>query len=192
VSLSTCPLRRTRSGLARAPLRCEAATTIEYARRTPLLTADGSVSKHRRLTLCRPSGHAPRRRAHCPVGRGARAVRNDLVDRDADASVGGSESVAAGHDAIPAFGGHSSTQAASSRRPKGASAEWSSSSHARGPTSFADRDARSADSTVSVALGTRVAASMDTGRSALGLCASSRAPFVGRRRTWCVMLVIRS
>ena len=38
-------------------------------RRTRLLTGDGSVSKHRRLSLCRPSGHPPRRRAHCSVGR---------------------------------------------------------------------------------------------------------------------------
>ena len=66
----------TRSSLARAALRFEAAAAIEYARRTPLLTAAGSVGKHGPLSLSRPSGHAPRRRAHCSVGRAARASRS--------------------------------------------------------------------------------------------------------------------
>ena len=47
-------------------------------RRTRLLTADGSVSKHRRLSLSRPSGHPPRRRAHCSVGRPGGATNRPL------------------------------------------------------------------------------------------------------------------
>jgi len=43
----TAPVRTTRRGLARAPLRFEAARAIECADRTPLLTAAGSVKQAR-------------------------------------------------------------------------------------------------------------------------------------------------
>jgi hypothetical protein len=73
-----------------SPLRFEAAAALEYARRTPLLTADGSISKHLRLSLSRPSGHAPRRRAHCSVGRRTTrlAARGGRLHRPGDPRAG--------------------------------------------------------------------------------------------------------
>jgi len=70
-----CRDGRRGAGLARAPLRFEAARAIEYARRTALLTATGSVCKQGPLSLSRPSGHAPRRRAHCSIGRAGELPR---------------------------------------------------------------------------------------------------------------------
>ena len=56
--------RTTRSGLARAPFPFEAEAPIDCNRWSPLLAADGSVSKRRWLSLSRPSGH----RAGSPSG----------------------------------------------------------------------------------------------------------------------------
>jgi len=57
--------RTTRSGLARLPFRFGAEAVIECAHRSPLLAAVGSVSKHRWLSLSRPSGHRVGRPARC-------------------------------------------------------------------------------------------------------------------------------
>ena len=70
-ALATASLLRwtTRSGPARVPLQFEGGAPLGCDRRSPLLAAEGSVSKQGRLSHSRPSGHRVDGPAGFPEGR---------------------------------------------------------------------------------------------------------------------------